>query len=83
MCVEIAHNFIKRNAFEDRVTIFNQPVSAQNNAVLAIPRLKVCDGGFSFSGAFENATSGTLLGHLFTPVRDKKEFHAIALDTFR
>ena len=82
MCVEIAHDFLKRNAFEDRVTIFNQPVSAQNNAVLAIPRLNACDGGFSFSGAFANAKSGTLVGHLGMQVRDKKEFHAIALDTF-
>ena len=82
MCVEIAYDFLKRNEFEDRVTILNQPVSAQNNHVIAIPRFKACDGGFSFSGRFANSTRGTLVGHLYMPVLDKKEFHAIALDTF-
>lgn len=82
LCVQIAHDFLKRNDFEGRATILDQPVSAHNNEVIAIPRSKACDGGFSFSGAFANATRGSRIGHLSLPVTEKKEFHAIALDTF-
>ena len=82
VCVQIAYDFLKRNQFEDRVIILNKPVSAHNNYVIPIPLSKACDGGFSFSGRFTNATRGIPLGHLSLPVGDKKEFHTIALDTF-
>jgi len=82
MCVEIAYDFVARNHFEDTVNIFHQPVSAHNGEAIAIPHFEACDGGFSFSGAFANATNGTRIGHLNLPVRAKPVLRAIALDTF-
>lgn len=82
MCVEIAYDFVARNHFEDTVHIFHQPVSAHNGEAMAIPHFEACDGGFSFSGGFANATTGTRIGHLNLPVRAKSVLRAIALDTF-
>ena len=82
MCVDIAHSMLKRNDFDDAVTILHRPVSAKNNVAVDIPNLRACDGGFSLRW---NASKGGRIGHLGLAVDGgtaMNHFNAVSLDAF-